>query len=258
MKNFITVIKRISIGLIYILGWQVLSMWVGNKILIAGPYEVFEALVRIVNAEEFWGIIKNSLINIMTGFTLALLFSTVMAFAAFHAEYLRMLLSPAIHICKSVPVASFIILILIWTGSEGIASVISFIIAVPVIYSGTLRGFMDTDKKLLDMARIFRMKSYYKIYYIYFWQIRKRFGSDAALALGMCFKAGVAAEVIGVAKNTLGEQIYLSKIYLNTDELFAWTIVIMVLAFAMEKAVKLVLGGMEIIHERKKSCNKSQ
>ena len=251
MKNFITLIKKISVAVIYILIWQLVSATVGNKILMAGPTETLKAIIRIVQAEDFLLIITNSLFNILTGFIPALLISVIIAFMAFKTEYVKMLLGPVIHIFKSVPVASFIILILIWMGSDGIARVVAFIISVPVIYSGTLHSLISTDKKLLEMTYVFRMNTINKYRYIYMPQIKQRLKSDAALGLGMCFKAGVAAEVIGVAKNTLGEQIYLSKIYLSTDELFGWTIIIMILAYVMEMAVRLFFGGMETIHGKR-------
>lgn len=251
MKRFTTVIKKVSVAVIYILVWHLASVCIDNRILIAGPVEVLAAIIRIVQTEEFILIIKNSLCNILSGFILALIFSVILAFIAFYCEYIRMLVKPLVHIFKSVPVASFIILMLIWMGSEGIAKGISFIIAVPVIYTGVMQGLSDIDKKLLEMAQVYRMSAVKKVYYIYLCQIKEKLKSSAVLALGMCFKAGIAAEVIGVAKNTLGEQIYLSKIYLSTDELFGWTIIIVLLSYVMELFVKLIFSIGDIYGKRK-------
>lgn len=239
MKNFTTLAKKVSVIVIYIALWQIIAMIVNNKILMAGPVEVLEAIGRIVRREEFLIIIRNSLINIMLGFAAGFFVAVIMAFTAYKIQYFSILFKPVIHIFKSVPVASFIILILIWFGSDGIARVIAFIIGVPIIYSGTIMGLNTMDEKLLEMAKVYRITGFNKLYYIYYLRLKRRLGNDGALALGMCFKAGVAAEVIGVAKNTLGEQIYLSKIYLSTDELFGWTIIIMILAYGIEQIIRL-------------------
>ncbi len=240
MKHFITIIKKLSVAAIYLCIWQVAVTVIHNQIIIAGPVSVLQAIIRILQQDNFMSIIGNSLTSIAIGFSLALVVSVVCAVAASHSDYVQMLLAPIVHIFKSVPVASFIILILIWMGSEGIARGISFIIVVPILYSGILQGLKSVDSKLVEMAEVFRMGVFRRMYYVYYLQMAAGIRQNAALAIGMCFKAGVAAEVIGVAKDTLGEQIYLSKIYLNTDELFGWTILIMILAYGMEQVVKLI------------------
>ena len=72
------------------------------------------------------------------------------------------------------------------------------------------------------------------------------FRSAASLALGLCWKAGAAAEVIGLPAGTIGERLYTAKIYLQTPDLFAWTAVILILAAVFERlflaAVDLLAG----------------
>lgn len=242
MKNFTIVTKKTIIIVIYIILWHLLTEIINNKILIASPYETFIAMIRIVKTDMFINILSNSIFNIIQGFLFALVFGVVMAFASLYYQFLRYFLQPLIHMFKSVPVASFVIIMLIWMGSEGIAKGISFIISLPIIYTNVLEGLKKTDRLLIEMSDVFHMKRVYKIYYIYFLGVKERIGNAACLAVGMCFKAGVAAEVIGVARNTLGEQIYLSKIYLNTDELFGWTIIIMLLAYIFESIIKLLFN----------------
>ena len=76
------------------------------------------------------------------------------------------------------------------------------------------------------MAKVFRVNLRRQIRYIYVSQVLPYFLSACRLSLGMCWKAGVAAEVIGVPSGSIGEKLYNAKIYLNTPDLFAWTIVI--------------------------------
>ena len=71
------------------------------------------------------------------------------------------------------------------------------------------------------------------------------------LGLGLCWKAGVAAEVIGVPTGSIGEKLYHAKIYLNTPDLFAWTIVIILISFLFEKLfLGLVRKIMQAIERR--------
>ena len=61
---------------------------------------------------------------------------------------------------QSVPVASFVILALIWIGSKNLAVLISFVIVFPVIYRNTLQGMKAADEQLLEMADVFGMSAW--------------------------------------------------------------------------------------------------
>ncbi len=232
--------KKIFVLIVYIILWQVLSVVIDNKIVIAGPKEVVNALIEIVQTKLFLTIVLTSIKNILTGFIVAFVVGIIFAFIGLASSFFRMLVEPLMHIFKVVPVASFIILLLIWSGSNGLSLWISFIIALPIIYLNVLEALLSVDKKLVQMADVFRMSITNRVLYLYLLQIKQRIGNASSLALGMCFKAGIAAEVIGVAKNTLGEQIYLSKIYLETDKLFAWTLVIIILSYVLESMIKII------------------
>ena len=62
------------------------------------------------------------------------------------------------------------------------------------------------------------------------------------LGLGLCWKAGTAAEVIGRAGRLYWRELYHAKIYLNTPDLFAWTLVIITISFLFEKCFLWGLG----------------
>ncbi len=243
MKTSITIDKigkKLFVLIFYIALWQLISVLIDNRIVVAGPVEVVKALFEIIKSEMFITIIITSIKNILTGFIIAFIIGIIFAFIGLGSAFFRMLVEPLMHIFKVVPVASFIILLLIWSGSDGLSLWISFVIALPIIYLNVLEALLSVDEKLVQMADIFKMSIVNRVLYLYLLQIKGRIGNASSLALGMCFKAGIAAEVIGVAKNTLGEQIYLSKIYLETDKLFAWTLVIIILSYIFEGIIKIM------------------
>ena len=67
-------------------------------------------------------------------------------------------------------------------------------------------------------------------------------GGVAALALasGMAWKSGIAAEVIGQTAGTLGNELYRAKIYLETDKVLAVTLTAVALAWLTGKLVLLI------------------
>lgn len=146
------------------------------------------------------------------------------------------LLAPAMLAIQSVPVASFIILALIWFSSRSLSVLISFLMVLPVLYANTLGGIRAADAQLLEMAQVFRIPAARRVRYVYLPQVLPYFRSACQAALGLCWKAGIAAEVIGMPDGSIGEAAAgRPRIYLNTPDLFAWTLVIVLVSLAFQR-----------------------
>ena len=58
----------------------------------------------------------------------------------------------------------------------------------------------------------------------------------------MCIRDRIAAEIIGIPKGSIGENLYNAKIYLETPDLFAWTFVIIAVSVLFEKIFQWLLS----------------
>ena len=237
------VLKKVVPVLVWLVIWQLVALIIHNKILLAGPVETVRALIGLSQTADFWGSIAESTWRILLGFFLGSALGIGAAYPAYIKEPVRDLLQPFVVTLKSVPVASFVILLLIWFGSRNISVIICAMVVFPILYLSTLEGLLSTDRKVLEMAEVFRMPGTRVIRYIFLPQLRPFFRSAFKLAIGMSFKSGIAAEVIGQPLHTMGNGLYLAKVYLETGELFAWTIVIVLISFICEKILALATGG---------------
>mgnify|MGYP002703126370 CR=1 FL=1 len=172
---------------------------------------------------------------------LSALLTLLLAVAAGRLRVLELLLWPYVTAIKSVPVASFIIICLIWMSTRQLAVFISFLMVFPVIYSNTLQGIKSADGALLEMARVYRVPFSRRLGYIYAPQVKPFLLSGCSVALGMSWKSGVAAEVIGVVGGSIGERLYEAKVYFQMTDLLAWTVVIVVCSVGFEKLVLWLL-----------------
>ena len=145
------------------------------------------------------------------------------------------MIRPMLGVLKATPVASFIILALVWIDTQILAAVISFIMVLPLVYHNVREGFDAADTKLLEMARMFELSGAKTFRYCYLPAILPFFLSAVSSALGFAWKSGIAAEVLGRPARAIGKQIYDSKIYLETVDLFAWTIVVILMSVMLEK-----------------------
>ena len=189
--------------------WQFASMYLGQEILLASPVSVVRKLFELSFTGNFWQSVGFSFVRIVTGFLLAMFLGIFLAVLAYWSKTVEILIAPVIAVVKSTPVASFIILCLIWIPSRNLSVFIFFLMVLPY------------------------------------------FLSACRLSLGMCWKAGVAAEVIGVPSGSIGEKLYNAKIYLNTPDLFAWTIVIIVISFVFEKCFLGIVSRVVYMIEHK-------
>ena len=226
---------RLWAVLFWLLVWQAASMAIGSQILLVSPVQVLLRLGQLLPTANFWSAVLFSFCRIAGGFLLAAVTGVLLAALSARFRRLEELLAPAILTIKSIPVASFIILALIWFSSRNLAILISFLMVLPVVYTNVLGGIRAADPQLLEMARLFRLSAARRVRYIYVPQVLPFFRSACAVSLGLCWKSGIAAEVIGMPQGSIGERLQQAKVYLDTPDLFAWTLVIVLLSLAFER-----------------------
>ncbi len=232
---------RLWAVILWLMVWQLGSQALGQEILLVSPISVLIRLFSLIRTSSFWGSIGFSLARISSGFLLAAFSGTLFAALAVRFVWFQQLLTPLILAIKATPVASFIILALIWIPSRNLSVFISFLMVLPVMYTNVLNGIQSTSKDLLEMARVFSLPAGRTIRYIYVSQVLPFFRSACTIGLGLCWKSGIAAEVIGIPDGSIGEKLYNAKIFLNTPDLFAWTLVIVVVSLCFEKLFLKIL-----------------
>ena len=241
-KNLIRITLYAASIILWIIIWYLAALHIDKEIFLPTPRRVFDVLVQdLLPSEAFRQSVISSLTNIGYGFLIGLILGLLLAILASINYLIEVFLWLPIKIIKTVPVASFVILSLLWIDSKDLAVFIPAIIVLPTIYINTLTGIKETNSKLLDMAKIFRIPFLKRIFSIYIPSTLPYFLSASSLAVGMAWKSGVAAEIIGLAKNTIGNELYKSKLYFMTAELFAWTIVIILLSIICELLIKSII-----------------
>ena len=227
--------KILAVSVFWLALWQIASIIVGEELFFSSPIAVFRSLWQMLSEKSFYAALGNSFLRITVGFLISVVAGIIMAVISYLFPLLKTIFYPIASIMKATPVVSFIILALIIFGSKNLATPISFIMVLPIIYTNTLTGIENTESDLLEMASVFNVSLTRKLKYIILPSVMPFFISGSAIAIGMCWKSGVAAEVIGLSANSLGKKIYESKIYLDIPELFAYTLVIICVSVLFEK-----------------------
>lgn len=227
---------------VWIAVWQLASVRLGHDILLASPVSVTLRLLALSVEPAFWGTVWFSFGRIVSGFLLAVAAGILLAVLSARFWRLGQLASPVIAVVKATPVASFIILVLLWIPSRNLSVFIAFLMVLPVVYTNLLDGILSVDRKLIEMADVFGVGALTRARYIYLSQVIPFFRSACSISLGLCWKAGVAAEVIGIPKGSIGESLYNAKVFYDTPDLFAWTVVIILVSLVFER---VFLAGVD-------------
>ena len=240
-------IIRVLAVAFWIAVWQGVSLAVGSEILVASPARTFGALLSLLREGAFYRAVLGSLTRICAGFALALALGIALGALSFVVGWVRALLHPVVSVVKATPVASFVILALIWISSKNLSIFISFLMVFPIMYENMLAGLESADAKLLEMGQVFHLSRMARIRAIYLPAAYPFLLSAARLSLGMCWKSGIAAEVIGQPRQSIGAELNQAKLFFNTPDLFAWTVTIIVVSVVFER---LVLCGIRALMRR--------
>ncbi|MBR5005891.1 MAG: ABC transporter permease subunit [Clostridia bacterium] len=225
----------------WIVLWLIVSLAVGKEIILPSPASVAKEFVRLLGTGDFYLSLLRSFASIIAGFLAGNMLGVVLGTFAGLSKPFRAFMSPAMTVIKATPVASFIIIVLIWLGKALTPAFISFLIVLPIVWQNVMSGFDSADPGLLEMARVFEFSTWRKIRYIYAPAASESYAAAVKTSMGLAWKAGVAAEVLAGTAKTLGGQIYSTKVYLEVPQLFAWTVAVIVFSLLIELAASSVV-----------------
>lgn len=256
-------VKKVVIPLVFWLAvWQIAAWIVGGSfsaaglqlrekhLLLPGPRTVFCALTGLVAETGFWQAAGLTLLRVFAGLLAGSVLGVILAVLTSSCVWCDRILSPLVKVIRATPVASFILLVLLWVSTGRVPGVISALMVLPVIWSNVSKGIAQTDPNLLEMAKAYRFDPGKRLKLIYIPSVAPYFNAGVETGLGLAWKAGVAAEVLSHPKLAIGTQVYVSQLNLETPDLFAWTVVVILLSFLVENVLVRLLRKVVRCHGR--------
>lgn len=222
--------------------WGAAAFLIGQELLMPSPLAVAKRFAELAGTADFWRCAGASLLRIFCGAAVGVALGTVLAVLTCRFALADLLLSPAIRVILATPVASFIVLVLLWFRTGTVPGVISALIVLPILWESVSTGIRTVDPQLLELAQAYRFGTRKTMRYVYLPHVMPHFSTGVCTAVGLAWKSGVAAEVLCLPKAAIGTQVYYSKIYLETPSLFAWTAVVIVLSMVLALVIRRVLG----------------
>ncbi len=235
------ILKGFIVAIFWVAVWEAAALAVNKEVLVADPFTVVRRLGELGTTLEFWISTGQSVLRILLGFVSAVVAGSLMACLTARLEVINSLFAPLASVIKATPVASFIILALVWLDNGDIPAFTSFLMVFPIVWGNVHQGIRQVDKGLKEVASVYEMPSTRRFTKLYIPSVMPFFSSACTTGLGLAWKAGIAAEVLCTPKNSIGKELHSAKIYLETADVFAWTLVVIVLSFIIEKLLAYVI-----------------
>ena len=230
-----------AVAAFWLAAWMLVAALVAQPLILPGPGAVALVLLRLVCDGGTWAILAGSGARILGGLALAAVCGGVLAGVSSRSRAFAHLVAPALSFVKATPVACVVVLLLIWLGSARVSIAAVFLMALPGVYFSLVEGLAQVNKPLEQMFRLHGVRGW-RLFCAHTWREVLPFVLSCARAvIGMSWKAGVAAELIGMAVGTVGERIYQAKLLIETADLLAWTVLVVAASWACERVLVWLL-----------------
>lgn len=236
-------LKNLLATLFWVAAWHILALCIGNYLLLPTPVQVLVRAWQMIQTADFWHITAVSIGRILLGALSAMVLGLILAMLSTASALADALIRPVMTAIQAAPVASFAILLLVWMNRDFVPVLICGMMVLPVVWSNVCTGIRQTDPQLLEMAKVYRLPKHKILQRIYIPSVMPYFTAACGSALGLGWKSGIAAEVLTVPSASIGRMISESKLYLLTEDLFAWTLVVVVLSLMLQKITLGLLTG---------------
>ena len=237
------VIRRIAVGAFWLAAWALLAQGIGNSLILPSPTQTLAAFAVLLGDATFVPRLLSSQLHVMGGFFLGAVSGVLFGWLAATNDMLSRLMALPVQVMRAIPVASFVVFALFILPSAHLSLFIVFVLVFPLVYQNALDGRRTVDASLLEMARTFRVPLSRRLRGVLLPSVLPFLSAAFQTASGLAWKGGVAAEMIALAGNSVGEALFQSKITLDMPALFAWTGVILMISLLNTKLVLFLWNG---------------
>jgi NitT/TauT family transport system permease protein len=221
--------------------WYGLSAVLGRALVLPAPHAVFRKLVSLFPTADFWLSCAGSIARIFVGLVAGILAGVLLASLCAANKLVNAIFSPLVSVIKATPVASIIILMLFVMVKGAVPMVAALLMVIPIVFGNVKKGIAAVPADLSEVSDIYEFGLGKRLKYLVFPSVFPYFSAACRSALGLAWKAGIAAEVICYPKHSIGANLNNAKVYLESEELYAWTIVVIVISVLIEKGVVALL-----------------
>jgi len=228
--------KRLTLVAVLIGAWWLAALNVPHYIL-PGPHRVYDAFILIAGNGDLWSNLAVTLERVVIGFVLATLTAVPLGIVLGANRALGEFFEPVLPVLNTVSSAIWAIFAIIWFGISNATTIfVVFMTAMPLIITNVWQGTRSVNADFIELAHTLRMPAWKVMTKIYLPTIMPHFFSGARLAFGFGWRVSLVAETLG-ASSGVGYRLRQAADLIQTDQVFAWTIIMIIMMATLEMGV---------------------
>ncbi len=228
MKKFITnhkILSGVSI-LTLLLIWYCASSLIDKPLILPSPQSAFENLLILVESGDFWRHLTATISRGLTAFGISFGLSIMIGIVAGRYKWIEALLRPLLVCLRSTPSMSIILIALLWFKGERVPLFVISLVVLPLLIQNVIEGIRNIDFELLELLTLYRVKKSRLLLKFYIPSILPFLAAGVSNGLSLTWKVSIAAEVLAYPVWGIGTQMDTARVYLQTEKVFAWTVVV--------------------------------
>jgi len=230
----------LSFLIILALWWGLAETTYKQTGIIPSPINTLRIISEEVQKDSFFKAINSTLWRSFVSFFIAFFAASVLAALAHFKKFIGEMLDPFIVLCRSMPTMALILILLLAVRSDLLPTVVAFLVVFPLCYENMWTAINETDKKLLVMAKVFKIPKWRQITGIYIPAMLPFVFSSIIAGFGLNIKVVISAEVMGLPSMSIGYLILSARQGFNFGVSFAWLVIAVVLSLICEFILRLI------------------
>jgi len=217
--------------------WVIAGVIVDNPLLLPRFEDVMAAFFRIFVDLDSLSVILHTMLRLLLGLLIASVIGFLLGVIAGFKKNFATFFNPVVTVLRTIPVISITVILLIICGFKITPYVITFMMIFPLIYQGTYGAIIGIEPELIDVYRLEDNNFFTGLFHCYLPLISRDIRTSLLQSLGLGIKVLVMAEYLAQTRDSIGNQLYLAKVNLNYDEVFAWTLLLILMALLFEQLI---------------------
>ena len=247
MKSKLKSIAKLIFPIVFwLLVWEILSLIISNDYFLPSVPLTFKTLFTLLKTSEFYKIIFLTLFRVISGLLLGIVLGILLASLCHRFELAKILVTPMMSVVKATPVATFIIVLWVlftkYFSAAALAVFIAVLMVMPIVWQNTVDAYNSIDPKLSEVCDVFEFSFKKRVKLLIFPALTKYIFPAVITSTGLAWKSEIAAEIIAYTKHSIGQEINDAKSHYQSEEVFAWTLVVILMSILLEFGVKKLLS----------------
>lgn len=239
------ILAYLSSFVFLILFWIIGAGIINASLILPAPDKVIFKLKNLFTDKIFWISFFFTFLRVIISFIISVFLGIILGLISSLSSFFRDFIKFPVAVIRITPVIAVILLALFWFNSNWLPVFVSVLMCLPVMITAVEKGFSQTNnervKKMICMAETYRLSKYQVYRYILYPESKASVFSGIENCFGLCWKVTVAGEVLCLPAFACGSLMQKAQVHLETTEVMAITILIIILSFSLQMILKAVI-----------------